>query len=209
MTDFERTALKIIPADYSDTDRRRPPTVGSRSTTVSPYLGRLLCALILSCPVSALAQDIEDNGAPRAASNIIDGTLNLSSSLGKTVHLPAPATTIFVADPTIADYQAVSSTTIFVFGKKSGRTSLFALDDKGEALAALRIVVTQPIEELRAILRDQVGDSSIHVSYTPRGAILSGTAPNAAVADTAKRVTEQYLGDGAQVVNNIKVAGSL
>nr|WP_245436056.1 type II and III secretion system protein family protein [Mesorhizobium tamadayense] len=182
-------------------DRPRP--------AVSPYLGHLLCALIMLSPLSAAAQNKLDAGAPRAASNSINATLNLSSSLGKTVHLPAPAATIFVADPTIADYQAPSNKTIFVFGKKSGRTSLFALDEKGEALAELRIVVTQPIGDLRAMLRDQVGDYPIHVSYTPRGAILSGTAPNAEVVDTAKRVTEQFLGDGGQVVNNIKVAGSL
>ncbi|THK33508.1 type II and III secretion system protein family protein [Ensifer sp. MPMI2T] len=145
----------------------------------------------------------------RAAPNSINATLNLSSSLGKTVHLPAPAATIFVADPTIADYQVPSNKTIFVFGKKFGRTSLFALDENGEALAELHVVVTQPIADLRAMLRDQVGDYPIHVSYTPRGAILSGTAPNAEVVDIAKRVTEQFLGDGAPIVNNIKVAGSL
>ncbi|TIL83272.1 MAG: BON domain-containing protein, partial [Mesorhizobium sp.] len=162
----------------------------------------------MTFPLGVAAQNKQDKGAPRAASNSINATLTLSSSLGETVHLPAPATTIFVADPTIADFQAPSSKTIFVFGKKSGRTSLFALDGNGEPLAELRIVVTQPIGDLRAMLREQVGDYPIRVNYTPRGAILSGTAPDAEVADTAKRVTEQYLGDGAQVVNNIKVAGS-
>ncbi|HEV2897180.1 MAG TPA: type II and III secretion system protein family protein [Pseudaminobacter sp.] len=200
--------MKIVPTRHSSANRQ-PILIDGTRPTVSPYLGHLLCALILLSPLSAAAQDNQDEGAPRAASNSIKATLNLSSSLGETVHLPAPAATIFVADPTIADFQAPSNKTIFVFGKSSGQTSLFALDDNGEALAELRIVVTQPIEELRAMLRDQVGDYSIEVSYTPRGAILSGTAPDAEVADTAKRVTEQYLGDGAQVVNNIKVAGSL
>ncbi|WP_027155883.1 type II and III secretion system protein family protein [Mesorhizobium sp. WSM2561] len=200
--------MKIVPTRHSSANRQ-PILIGGPRPTVSPYLGHLLCALILLSPLSVAAQDKQDERAPRAASNSIKDTLNLSSSLGKTVHLPAPAATIFVADPTIADFQAPSNQTIFVFGKNSGQTSLFALDDNGEALAELRIVVTQPIEELRAMLKDQVGDYSIEVSYTPRGAILSGTAPDAEVADTAKRVTEQYLGDGAQVVNNIKVAGSL
>nr|AAL98683.1 Y4xJ [Sinorhizobium fredii] len=159
--------------------------------------------------MSAAAENNGDEAVPRAAPNSINATLNLSSSLGKTVHLPAPAATIFVADPPIADYQAPSNRTIFVFGKKFGRTSLFALDENGEALAELHVVVTQPIGDLRAMLRDQVGDYPIHVSYTPRGAILSGTAPNAEVVDIAKRVTEQFLGDGAPIVNNIKVAGSL
>ncbi|MCA1455154.1 type II and III secretion system protein family protein [Bradyrhizobium sp. BRP22] len=147
--------------------------------------------------------------APRASSDSLSGTLSLSSSQGKTVHLPAPAASIFVADPTIADYQAPSNTTIFVFGKKSGRTSFFALNDNGEALAELRIVVSEPIDDLRAALKAELGDYPIQVIYTPRGAILSGIAPNAEVVESAKKITEQFLGAGALVVNRIQVAGSL
>jgi len=147
--------------------------------------------------------------AARATADSLNGTLDLACSQGKTIHLPAPAASIFVADPAIADYQAPSNTTIFVFGKKSGRTSLFALNDNGEALAELRVVVRQPVEDLRAALKAELGDYPIQVSYTPRGAILSGTAPNADVVDAAKKVTEQFLGAGALVVNKIQVAGSL
>lgn len=86
---------------------------------------------------------------------------------------------------------------------------MFALNESGEALVELRVVVTQPIEDLRATLKAQVGDYPIQVSYTPRGAILSGTAPNAEIVDSAVKVTEQFLGIGALVVNKIQVAGSL
>ncbi|MCA1371676.1 type II and III secretion system protein family protein [Bradyrhizobium sp. BRP14] len=195
------------PTGPASADRWPTPIAGPRPTV--PYWSTLLCSLVLLSPMSAAAENNGDGAVTRAAPNSINATLNLSSSLGKTVHLPAPAATIFVADPTIADYQVPSNKTIFVFGKKFGRTSLFALDENGEALAELHVVVTQPIADLRAMLRDQVGDYPIHVSYTPRGAILSGTAPNAEVVDIAKRVTEQFLGDGAPIVNNIKVAGSL
>ncbi|MFB9262242.1 type II and III secretion system protein family protein [Bradyrhizobium erythrophlei] len=174
-------------------------------------LSCVLCTVVLLFPLTATAQIKRDGrgGPPHAAPASISGTLNVSSSQGKTVHLPAPAASIFVADPTIADYQTPSNTTIFVFGKKSGRTSLFALNGDGEALAELRVVVTQPIEDLRAMLKAQVGDYPIQVSYTPRGAILSGTAPSADVVDTAKKVTEQFLGADALIVNRIQVAGSL
>ncbi|WP_082747650.1 type II and III secretion system protein family protein [Bradyrhizobium macuxiense] len=186
--------------------------VGSAATSAAlPYLALALCAIVLLCPVAAAAQIKRDGrqGTSPPAPDSLNATLNLSSSQGKTIHLPAPAASIFVADPTIADYQAPSNTTIFVFGKKSGRTSLFALNDNGEALAELRVAVTQPIEDLRATLKAEVGDYPIQVIYTPRGAILSGTAPNADVVDTAKKVTEQFLGAGALVVNKIQVAGSL
>ncbi|WP_156947604.1 type II and III secretion system protein family protein [Bradyrhizobium sp. WSM3983] len=168
-------------------------------------------ALVLLSPFTAAAQTAPaaKGGPPLATPDSINGTISLSPSIGKTIHLSAPAASIFIADPTIADYQAPSNTTIFVFGKKSGRTSLFALNEDGEALAELRVVVTQPIEDLRAMLKAQVGDYPIRVSYTPRGAILSGTAPNADVVDIAVRVTEQFLGPGALVVNQIQVTGSL
>ncbi|UWU72885.1 hypothetical protein [Bradyrhizobium sp. NC92] len=47
----------------------------------------------------------------------------------------------------MADHQVPSNTTIFVFGKSG--PSLFALNDNGQALAEMRVVVTQPIENLR------------------------------------------------------------
>lgn len=203
-----KIALKVVPNGHSPANRRST-VIGGLRTMASPCPAYLLCALILFSPFSATAQDKRYEGAPRATANSINGTLNLSSSLGKTIHLSAPAASVFIADPTIADFQAPSNKTVFVFGKKSGRTSLFALDANGEALAQLNIVVTEPIEDLRAMLRTRVGDYPIHVSYTPRGAILSGTAPNSQVVDTATKVTEQFLGDGAQVDNEIQVAGSL
>lgn len=206
----EKTILSIILDKHAGVTRRSIAANGLSSTFL-PCLSQLLCVIVLLFPAAAVAQiKRDDGGGPqRTAADGISGTLTLSSSLGKTIHLPAPAASIFIADPTVADYQAPSNKTIFVFGKKSGRTTLFALNEGGEALAELRVVVTQPIEDLRATLKAQVGDYPIQVSYTPRGAILSGTAPNAEIVDIAMKVTEQFLGSGALVVNKIQVAGSL
>ncbi|MGY3610661.1 MULTISPECIES: type II and III secretion system protein family protein [unclassified Bradyrhizobium] len=202
--------MKIALNNEGGSDRRSI-VASALWSVVYPSLSHLLCAVAFLSPLTAAAQTTRDarEGPPHAAPSSINGTLDLSSSLGKTIHLPGPAASIFVADPTIADYQAPSNTTIFVFGKKSGRTSLFALNENGEALAEFRVVVTQPIEDLRAMLKAQVGDYPIQVSYTPRGAILNGMAPNADVVATAVRITEQFLGAGALVVNKIQVAGSL
>jgi pilus assembly protein CpaC len=146
--------------------------------------------------------------APDGAQAKMSGRLDVAISRGETIHLQGPATNIFVADPTIADIQTPSNDTIFLFGKKAGRTSLFALDARGEALAEFQVVVTQPIEDLRALLRSEVGDYPIFVSYTPNGAVLSGRVPNAAVAESAKALTLQFLGNGAIVSNRLKVAGA-
>ncbi|MGF6310677.1 Flp pilus assembly secretin CpaC [Bradyrhizobium sp. i1.8.4] len=201
-----KAQLKLPPDSYTGSR-------GLSSAVTSAVLSRLLyalCTTALLVPLTAAAEMRRDanQGTPRATPDSLSGTLCLSSQ-GKTVRLPAPAASIFVADPAIADYQAPSSTTIFVFGKKPGRTSLFALNENGEALAEFRVVVTQPVEDLRATLKAELGDYPIQVTYTARDAILSGTAPNAEIVDGARKITEQYLSAGALVVNTIQVAGSL
>ncbi|MET4045909.1 Flp pilus assembly secretin CpaC [Bradyrhizobium sp. RT9b] len=79
----------------------------------------VLWALALLFPLAAAAQTKPDGRGkrPHAARGSTSGTLGLSSSQGEMVHLAAPATSIFVADPTIADYQAPSNTTVFACGK--------------------------------------------------------------------------------------------
>ncbi|GJE06805.1 MULTISPECIES: type II and III secretion system protein family protein [Methylobacterium] len=137
------------------------------------------------------------------------GTISLNVSRGQTLRLSRPAASIFVADPSIADIQTPSNQVVFVFGKKPGRTSLFALDEAGDPVAEYGVAVTQPIEDLRNILRNEVGDYRIGVTYTPNGAVLSGSLPNAALVETAKAVTAQFLGQGATVTNRLRISGAL
>jgi pilus assembly protein CpaC len=136
-------------------------------------------------------------------------TIRLNVSRGQTIRLPRPAASVFVADPSIADIQTPSGGVIFVFGKRSGRTSLFALDEQGRAIAQQQVVVVQPVEDLRALLRSELGDYKIDVDYTPNGAVLSGNVPNAAAAESARSLVLQFLGQGATVSNRLRVAGSL
>jgi pilus assembly protein CpaC len=137
------------------------------------------------------------------------GPINLNVSRGRTIRLSRPSATIFVADPTIADIQTPSNVLVFVFGKSPGRTSLFALDSEGNAVAEHVIIVTRPIEELRALLRSTLGDLDISVTYTPNGAVLSGTVPNAATAEQARAITAQFLGQGAVINNTLRVTGAI
>lgn len=207
--------MKIV--SHATSDPGRPSIeANTRSPLASAIRYAVVCLAAISLateldllPASAQARRSEKAAPTHAVRDSLSGTINLSASRGRTINLPAPAASIFVADPTIADFQAPSNDTIFVFGKKAGRTSLFALNEAGEALAEFQVVVAQPIEELRALLKAEVGDHPIKVSLTPRGAILSGVAPNAQVVDAAKSITEQFLGPGSVVVNKIQVAGSL
>ncbi len=56
----------------------------------------------------------------------------LSVHGGKLIRLPEAATNVFVADPDVADVQVPSPTSIYILGKKSGHTNLYALNQAGD-----------------------------------------------------------------------------
>ncbi|GLS46089.1 type II and III secretion system protein family protein [Methylobacterium brachythecii] len=158
---------------------------------------------------AATAQRFYPNAPEAGKVSPSRGQISLNVSRGQTLRLARPAASIFVADPSIADIQTPSNQVVFVFGKKPGRTSLFALDEAGEPVAEYGLSVTQPIQDLRDLLRSEVGDYKIGVTYTPNGAVLSGSLPNAGLVESAKAVTAQFLGQGATVTNRIRISGAL
>jgi len=153
--------------------------------------------------------------APRAAeprgeetSSRRGGELRLNQSEGKLLHLPRPAASIFLADPAIADIANPTDRTVFIYGKKPGRTSLFALDASGAQIASWRVMVAVSDEELRALIRSRVGDYPVSLQVTPGGAVLSGSVPTPLIAERVRAVAAEFVA-GGQIVDNLRVTGSL
>ena len=57
-----------------------------------------------------------------------DATVEVEVNKGKAVHLSAPAASVAIANPLIADVQVVSPTMLFVNGTGVGETSIIAVD---------------------------------------------------------------------------------
>jgi pilus assembly protein CpaC len=130
-------------------------------------------------------------------------------SQGEILDLPRPASKVFVAEPTVADVQVPAANRVFVFGKKPGRTTLFALDETGATIATFQIAVAYDDGDLRRLLRSQFGDLAVILSRTPRGAVLSGVVPNAEIAEKVRSASTQFLGDHETLINQLKIGGSL
>lgn len=70
------------------------------------------------------ARQIRANGPP----------IVLEIRKGTLIHLAAPAATVFIDDPDIADVQVKSPTLIYVSAKAPGETVLYAVDDSDHVL---------------------------------------------------------------------------
>src|SRR5690606_29590277 len=76
--------------------------------------------------------------APAAANEIV-----LQTDQAEIVRLPAPAATLVIGNPSIADAAIYDRSTLIFTGRAYGRTNVIALDSRGRVIFARDVVVTQ------------------------------------------------------------------
>ncbi len=135
-------------------------------------------------------------------------SIRIDVSGGTLVRLPENAGSEFIADPSIADIQAPTPSSVFVFGKRPGRTTLFILAKDGTPLLAYNVDVRFPQAALQAQIRSEAGSSLVQLRYTPNGALLQGTVPDAQTAARLQETAVRTLGSGVPLSNQLQVRGS-
>lgn len=135
-------------------------------------------------------------------------TLNISVDHGVPLTLSAPATSVFIANPDIADVQVMSPTSIMIFGKRTGETTFMASDSNGRTLAQRTVVVLQDLSGLRQELDAAIPGNKIKLQTLPNGIVMTGEARDAGAVADAYRLAQRYLSAGGDIINRIKVVGS-
>ncbi|ODT67261.1 MAG: hypothetical protein ABS75_24165 [Pelagibacterium sp. SCN 63-23] len=88
----------------------------------------LLCASLLA-PLPAIAQD--------------GGPITVNANMARVLRISAPAATVIVGNPGIADVTIQDPMTLILTGKSYGQTNLIVLDARGEPIADTLVEVTQ------------------------------------------------------------------
>jgi pilus assembly protein CpaC len=113
--------------------------------------------------------------------------------------------TVSLADPSIADVQVPSPTTLLVIGKRSGSTTLYALDSDGKALLRQQIVVTHNLTEIQSVLKARFPKLRVTMSSAPGSLLVDGDVPNAQTAEAVANTIKPFLGDKDQLINRLAV----
>jgi pilus assembly protein CpaC len=127
-------------------------------------------------------------------------SMQIEVSKGTMVRLKGSATTVFVANPEIADIQVKSPTQIYVFGKKPGETSLYATDDKDNVLLNTIVRVTHEHSRLQEALRRIAPGTQLQFTSVGDTIVINGTARNAGEIQEARRIAGAHLGNPDRVV---------
>ena len=149
-------------------------------------------------------------GAARGQAVVVATSADLTLERGKGIllNLPRPAATIFVADPDLVDFQTRSSSLVYVFGKATGETVLYAVDNAGGILFAGRVRVTLNLGGIRDALVRAMPDEPISVVDTGNAVMLTGLVLSAAHSADAAAIARQFVDakKNEMVLNMLTVA---
>lgn len=156
------------------------------------FLGRGLVAALLvwSGPVLASTTILPSDS----------DQIDLEIDKGVLIRLDRPASTVFVANPDIADIQVKSPRLIYLFAKKPGETTLYAVDQAERVLANRRILVTHNLSRLDQALKNLLPDANIKVISVDTSLVLSGSVATATEAEDARRLAKSMIQEDGEVM---------
>jgi pilus assembly protein CpaC len=127
---------------------------------------------------------------------------------GVLVHLALPASTVFVANPDIADVQVKTPKLIYITAKAPGETVIYAVDAAENVLLNAPIHVTLDLSRLRRSLQEMAPGARIAADSVANNLVLTGSAADAGQAENAVALARAVAGEvkGGQVVNRMSVA---
>lgn len=138
--------------------------------------------------------------------------LVIEAGTGRVLALGGNATSVFAADPKVAEVRPASLTSLFVFGVAPGRTTVAAMDASGKPIAEYQVTVRPSSyaasEAQRGFAKAAPGQ---HVQALPsgNGIALTGQVGNANEASRAVEIARGLLAQGQSVDNRLAVRSSV
>jgi pilus assembly protein CpaC len=156
----------------------------------------LAAVAVPAAPAAAQSVEVVETG---------DQTIALTRHQGVLVRTDRPISSVFVAEAEIADVQVKSSRLIYVYGKKPGTTTLFAVDGRERVVVSERLEVRHDLERLTRALRKLSPASPIEVSSVGDAIALSGNVGSPKEAEDARVLARRFAGE-AGIINRLQVA---
>ncbi|WP_119420721.1 type II and III secretion system protein family protein [Desertibaculum subflavum] len=180
-------------------------------TPLLRLLGGITAGLVLAHAAAAQTVVRPEQAAPAQPIEVVasgGNKLAIEVSRGQLIKLNRPAAAVFVADPAVAEVSVKSPTLVYVFGKKAGDTTLYAVDERERVLLDLRLLVTHDLTRLNEQLRQTVPDAEVSATSVQGGIVLQGLVPNAGQAEDVQRIAQRFLAKDEQIINRITLTDS-
>ncbi len=131
----------------------------------------------------------------------------LEAGKGTLIRLPRPASTVFVANPDVADVQVKSPSLIYVTAKTPGQTALYAVDAEDRVLLNAPVRVGHDVSRLRQSIQALAPGQNVTVNSVDNSLVLGGTVSTAGEAATVSGLADLIAKETkGKVANRMEVA---
>ncbi|RXD03774.1 type II and III secretion system protein family protein [Sphingomonas sp. UV9] len=135
--------------------------------------------------------------------------VQVNTGRGRLVTLARPMTDLFVADDTIADVQVRSPTQLYLFGKKTGETTISATTKGGAVVYAATVRVGNNLDSVQQMLGLAMPEAQVVATPMNGLILLTGTVLAPEDAAEAERLVQAFVGDSTKVLSRLKTATPL
>jgi pilus assembly protein CpaC len=134
--------------------------------------------------------------------------LVLEVGKGTLLRLARAASTVFVADPAIADVQVKSPMLIYVTAKAPGETVIYAVDAQNRVLLNSPVRVTHDLSRLRQAIAELVPGQDVRVRSVGPNIVLSGLVASAGEAERLQTLALEIKDaiKGTEIIDRVRVA---
>jgi pilus assembly protein CpaC len=120
------------------------------------------------------------------------------------VKLKNKAHEIFIPNPTIADVQLLSDSTLYLMGLAPGCTSLVITDKDDNIMLDCKIKVTYPLKAIKEAILEMHPDTDVEIVSVDNSIILKGKVPSPEVAANVQEIVSRFV-ETAKITNKLSI----
>ncbi|WP_174279456.1 type II and III secretion system protein family protein, partial [Sphingomonas bacterium] len=135
--------------------------------------------------------------------------LQVNTGRGRLVTLTRPMSDLFISDDQVADVQVRSPTQLYIFGKKTGETTISATTKGGAVAYSATVRVGNNLDSIGQMLALAMPEARITATPMNGLVLLTGAVAQPEDAAEAERLVQAYVGDGTKVLSRLKAATPL
>jgi pilus assembly protein CpaC len=132
--------------------------------------------------------------------------VTLSAGTGRLVQLNGEMADLFVANEAVADVQVRSNTSVYIFGRTAGQTTVYATDRNGRVIYSASVRVGQNLASVDQMLNLAMPEADITATPMNGLVLLTGSVAAPADVEEAQRLVQAFVGEGTQVISRLRTA---
>jgi pilus assembly protein CpaC len=133
-------------------------------------------------------------------------SVSMNVGSGQLIRVDSEFSSLFVANPDVADVEVKSPRLLYLTGVGVGETTLFAVDEEDNVLMSALIKVTHNTNALQEGISRVAPGQRITATTIDQSLVITGEIGTPQQAADIMQVANQFVDDPSQVVNRMNVA---